>query len=213
MAGHLCVLPSIRTGTFTPSADLVPGFLYFLTVARCPRSRRQPGQHSDVDAQVPTAGIRDGGCDTRRGRVRLVGDARWFGHASGGGGRCSSRQGRAGRRPTQRCSRSCRAGALQRDTDAGDEHVLPGRLPGLADDRAASAEVRVLVRRGVSLMGSSSSIVRTAKAGRAVDDHGAVSPAGVATVSFRLYRYDTARGCMSMPGASGDRLARTAVRA
>ena len=65
---------------------------------------------------------------------------------------------------------------------------------GSATTQAASASVRVLVRRKVSLLGAGSATTRTAVAGRPVVLTAQLSPAGVAAVSFQLYRYDTARG-------------------
>ncbi len=64
---------------------------------------------------------------------------------------------------------------------------------GSATTQAASASVQVLVRRKVALLGPGSSVTRTAVAGRSVTLTAQVGPAGVAPVSFQLYRYDAAR--------------------
>jgi hypothetical protein len=76
-------------------------------------------------------------------------------------------------------------------------------FPGSATATAASAEVRVLVRRSVSLLGTGPSITRTAKVGRPVTLTAQVTPAGVTTVSFQRYRYDTLRGRWVYAGSNG----------
>ena len=65
---------------------------------------------------------------------------------------------------------------------------------GSATTQAASASIRVLVRRKVSLLGAGSATTRTAVAGLPVVLTAQVGPAGAVAVSFRLYRYDTTRG-------------------
>jgi hypothetical protein len=78
-----------------------------------------------------------------------------------------------------------------------------GSYPGSSTTVAASAEVRVLVRRGLVLLGPDPSTLRTATAGRPVTLTAQVAPAGVATVSFRLYRYDASRGKYVYAGSFG----------
>jgi hypothetical protein len=67
----------------------------------------------------------------------------------------------------------------------------PGSLTAAA---TTSNEVRVLVRRVVSLVGVSPSTTRTVRAGSSVTLTAQVSPpGGGARLSFRLYRYDATR--------------------
>jgi hypothetical protein len=59
---------------------------------------------------------------------------------------------------------------------------------------AQSAEVRVLVRRQVSLVGVAPTATRTVRAGTRVTLRAQVAPSGAgARLSFQLYRYDTAK--------------------
>ncbi len=69
---------------------------------------------------------------------------------------------------------------------------------------AESGAVRVIVRRTVALAGISSSVTRTVRAGKAITLSAQVGPpaAGV-SVSFRLYRYDPLRRTWRYAGSFG----------
>jgi hypothetical protein len=68
----------------------------------------------------------------------------------------------------------------------------------------AQADVRVLVRRSVVLVGRNSTVVSRAKVGASVNLTAAISPpsAGV-SVSFRVYRFDTTRRVWVYAGSKG----------
>ncbi len=76
--------------------------------------------------------------------------------------------------------------------------------PGAFGIAPAQAEVRVLVRRAVGLVGISSTVVSRAKVGRAVTLTARVNAvaAGV-PLSFRLYRFDTRRRAWVYAGSRG----------
>jgi hypothetical protein len=78
------------------------------------------------------------------------------------------------------------------------------RYPGAIGVAPSEADVRVLVRRSVSLVGRSSSVVSRARVGASVKLTAAVSPAADgASLSFRLYRFDPARRTWVYAGSRG----------
>ena len=74
---------------------------------------------------------------------------------------------------------------------------------GSAVASAASADAAAIVRRTVSLPGLSASTRQAARVGRPVTLRAQIAPAGVATVSFRLYRYDASRRHWVYAGSYG----------
>ena len=76
--------------------------------------------------------------------------------------------------------------------------------PGTSTVARAESEARVLVRRLVSLVGRSSSTIARARVGAAVTLTAAISPvsSGV-SVSFKLYRFDSARRAWVYAGSKG----------
>lgn len=201
--GTYVYYPSIRTGTFAPSADLIPGYVYFLTV----------GDVRDVAGNRVTAPswtlryLRPASLTLAAVPAVLV-----YGTSSSLAGSASIPAGES-------LQLESREGGAAAYVPVGP--ILPsgGRYTvtltpamntyyrvsyaGSPTTVAASAEVRVLVRRGVSLLGTGTSITRTATAGRPVTITAQVTPSGVATVSFRLYRYDTSRGRYVYAGSFG----------
>jgi hypothetical protein len=76
--------------------------------------------------------------------------------------------------------------------------------PGTPTTKAsASKDVRILVRRKVILLGSGPATTRTARAGTPVTLTTQVTPAGIAAVSFQLYRFDAVRGSYRYAGSFG----------
>jgi len=68
----------------------------------------------------------------------------------------------------------------------------------------AQADVRVLVRRSVALLGRDSTVVSRAKVGTPVTLTAAISPAAAGvSVSFRLYRFDVRRRAWIYAGSRG----------
>ncbi|MBA3876452.1 MAG: hypothetical protein C0498_05875 [Anaerolinea sp.] len=201
--GAYAYYPSIRTGTFVPSVDLVPGYAYFLTVGdvRDPAGNRVTApswtlrylRPASVTAAASPSVVVFGSSVTLGGSVTLpAGESLQLEAREGGAtayapvGPIVPSGGRYGLTLTPAMNTSYRV-----------------RYAGSPTTIAASAEVRVLVRRGVSLLGSGPSMTRTATAGRPVTITAQVSPAGVTTVSFRLYRYDASRGRYVYAGSFG----------
>ncbi len=174
-------------------ADLAPGYVYLVTVGdvRDLAGNRAVGGSWTIKRVLPA--VCDRGGDSQRGGCRLVRPA----------GR--GRRHPAGRVAGARCPGGwrdrVRAGSLGRAEwrpvrphhDADTEHLVSSELCGHRDHAGPSASVQVLVRRKVALLGPGSSVTRTAVAGRSVTLTAQVGPAGVAPVSFQLYRYDAAR--------------------
>jgi len=78
------------------------------------------------------------------------------------------------------------------------------RYDGAFGIAPAQADVRVLVRRSVALLGRDRTVVSRAKVGTPVTLVAAVGPASArVSVSFRLYRFDTARRSWVYAGSRG----------
>jgi hypothetical protein len=204
LPGASTYYPSIRTGTFTPSVDLVPGYVYFATVGdvRDLAGNRVTGAAtwtfrrllaSSVSAAVTAGVVAPGSSVTLSGTASIpVGES---------------------------LTLESRAGAAADYSAVGPLTLSGGRYAvtvtpvmntyyrvsyaGSPTTAASSATVRVLVRRGVTLPGTGPSVTRTAKAGHAITVSAAVTPAGIATVSFRLYRYDALHAKYVYAGSFG----------
>lgn len=195
--------PSIRTGTFTPSTDLVPGFIYFLTVAdvrdlagnrvSAPTWTLRYLRPASVTIAASPSIVVAGSSVTISGAVTLP---------AGETLQLETREGAAPAYTPVGPIASSGGHYTTGLTPAMNTYYRVG-YPGSPTTIAASAEVRVLVRRAVAVLGTGSSTVRTAKAGRPVTISAQVTPAGVASVSFRLYRYNTSRGLYVYAGSFG----------
>ncbi|MBF8290776.1 MAG: hypothetical protein HW391_1744 [Chloroflexi bacterium] len=201
--GTLVYYPSTRTGTFTPSVDLVPGYVYFLTIAdvRDVAGNRVTASSwtlkylrpASVAAVATPSVVVFGASVTVGGAVTLpAGESLQLDVREGG------------------ATAYAPVGPILPSGSGYSVTLTPAmntyyrvNYPGSPTTIAASAEVRVLVRRGVAVLGSASSVVRTATAGRPVAITAQVTPAGVAAVSFRLYRYDVSRGKYVYAGSFG----------
>lgn len=193
--GTYLYYPSIRTGTFIPSTDLAPGYVYFVTVAdvRDLAGNRVTGTGSWTIKRLLPASV----TVTSTPSVVVFGSpVRLAGVAAIPTGESLALDAREGG-----AAEYAPVGPLVPSAGRYDLTLTPARntwyrvsYAGSATTQAASAAVRVLVRRKVSLLGAGSATTRTAVAGRPVVITAQVGPAGVASVSFRLYRYDTARG-------------------
>ncbi len=202
--GTYAYYPSTRTGTFSPSVDLAAGYVYIVTV----------GDVRDLAGNR----VRDAGSWTLK---RLIGTsvtlaARPAIVVSGGAVDLAGTSVVPGGESVVLEAKPAGAAAY-----AAEGTLLPvdGRFavslvpatntwyrvsyPGSATAIASSAEVRVLVRRAVVLLGPGPATMRTAVARRPVTLVAQVSPAGVAKVSFRLYRYDAARRAYVYAGSFG----------
>jgi hypothetical protein len=195
--------PSIRTGTFTPSTDLVPGLIYFLTVAdvqdlagnrvTAPTWTLRYLRPASVTAVATPRVVVFGSSVKLGGSVTLP---------AGESLQLEAREGAATAYTPIGPVAPSAGGYTVALTPAMNTYYRVG-FPGSPTTVAASAEVRVLVRRAVSLLGSGSSTARTAQAGRPVTITAQLTPGGVATVSFRLYRYNAAGGRYVYVGSFG----------
>ena len=193
--GTYLYYPSTQTGTFELSADLAPGYVYFVTVADVrdlagnravvgswtlkrllPASVTVTATPSVVIAGLPV--VRLAGTVTIPAGASLALDAR---------------EGAATEFAPVR-SITPMAGTYALTVTPARNTVYRVSYAGTATTQAASASVQVLVRRKVALLGPGSATTRTAVAGRPVTLTAQVGPVGVAPVSFQLYRYDAARG-------------------
>ncbi len=203
--GAYVYYPSTRTGTFAPSVDLAPGFVYIVTV----------GDVRDVAGNR----VRDAGSWTLKrllptsvsltatpnvlvygGGVDLTGTASV---PSGESVALEVKPGGTADFATERTLFPVdgRFGlSFVPATNTWYRATYPGSPTAIA---SSSADVRILVRRKVVLLGPGAATTRTAVAGKPVTLTAQVTPAGAASVSFRLYRYDAARRAYRYAGSFG----------
>ena len=76
--------------------------------------------------------------------------------------------------------------------------------PGAFGVASATVEARILVRRSIVILGSSTTVASRAHVGSSVKLTAAIAPAAAGvSVSFRLYRYDSARRTWLYAGSNG----------
>jgi hypothetical protein len=195
--------PATRTGTFKPSADLAAGYVYFATVGdvRDLAGNRVTAPSWTFKYLKPVSVT-----GAAAPRVVAVGSS-------------VTLSGSASIPAGESLLLEAREGGVLEYTPIGP--ILPGggtysmtltpamntyyrvSFPGSATASPASAEVRVIVRRSVSLLGTGPTTTRTANVGRPVTITAQVTPAGVTTVSFQRYRYDARRGRWVYAGSNG----------
>ncbi len=206
VAGTYAYDPATATGTFMPAADLLLGTPYAVTVgpvadlagnriAPVPSWTITPLLPSSATLNVAPRIVSAGGTATLTGTVQPTGvaGAQVLGRAATAGGFTSVVQ-----LPSAGGSFSL---ALVPTMNTWYRVDVPG-TPVLA--AAQSPEVRVIVRRTVSLAGSAPSVTRSARAGTTVVVRAVALPAAAGlTISFRLYRYDAATGRYTYAGSRG----------
>jgi hypothetical protein len=202
--GAYAYYPSTRTGTFTPSVDLLPGYAYFATVGdvRDLAGNRVAGSGSWTLKYLQPASIAVAASQ----RVVVVGSSVTLsGSASIPAGESLLLEARQGGvleyTPVGPIAPS--GGSYSMTLTPAMNTYYRVSFPGSATASPASAEVRVIVRRSVSLLGAGPTTTRTADVGRPVTITAQVTPAGVTTVSFQRYRYDTRRGRWVYAGSNG----------
>ncbi len=193
LPGAYLYYPSIQTGTFTPSTDLAPGYLNFVTVGdvRDLAGNRAVGSSWTLKRLLPSSVT-----VAATPRVLVVGSqVTLAGSASIPAGESLALEAREGAATDYAPVRTIvpSGGRYGVTLTPARNTVYRMSYAGSATTQAASASVQVLVRRKVALLGPGSSVTRTAVAGRSVTLTAQVGPAGVAPVSFQLYRYDAAR--------------------
>ncbi len=194
-----------RTGRFVPSADLVPGAPYAVTVGRVrdvAGNEIAPMTSWTITPLAPTS--------LSLAASRSVVS---YGDSVGLSGRATG----VGQGLVQVEIRQATAASFVPVTSlgpVGGEFAMTALPPTNAWYRASyagsatqapssSVEVRVLVRRKVALLGPGPATTRTALAGRPVTLTVQVTPSGAAKVSFKLYRYDAVRRAYRYAGSFG----------
>lgn len=214
VGGSFAYLPATNTGTFTPTAPLTLGSLYIVTVGAVRDLAGnvagpigswtlKPLLATSLSLAASPGVVVYGSTTTISGRAPVP---------SSGGATLQQRAASSAEftavpgvptvSGTFSFNLTPRSNSVYRLSYAGS---------GVAA-ASVSAEVQVLVRRGVRLLGSAPSTVRTATAGKVVPITAQLAPAGPAVVTFRAYRYDTSRARYILVGSFG-RLADATGRA
>ena len=201
--GAYAYYPTIRTGTFTPAADLAPGYVYFATVgdvrdlagnrASAPSWTLKYLQPASIAVAASQRVVMVGSSVTLSGSASIPASESLLLEARQGGALEYT--------PVGPIVPS--GGSYSMTLTQAMNTYYRVSYPGSATASPASAEVRVIVRRSVSLLGAGPTTTRTANVGRPVTITAQVTPAGVTTVSFQRYRYDTRRGRWVYAGSNG----------
>ena len=197
---------STNTGTFVPAADLIPGSPYVVTIGQVRDVAGNPAQPISSWTVTP---LRPTRLDISISPtvVAVGGSVDIGGTSSGLDGEnilLSIRQG--GSTIVREVGPFVPSAGRLAATQAPETNTwYRWRYLGNATSAATeSSEFRVLVRRGVSLVGVASARTRTTVAGTKTSLVAQVSPAiPIAKVSFQLYRYDTARRAYVYSGSYG----------
>ncbi len=202
--GTYAYYPTTRTGTFTPSSDLLPGYVYFATIGNVQdlAGNKVAGAASWTLSYVPASSV----------------TAFVLPHVSVVGTRVTL-SGTATLPVGASLNLEARTGAAADYAPVGSIVPSDGRYSlqltpamntyyrvsyaGSAVARPASAQAAAIVRRTVSLTGVGASVTYAAKLGRSVALRAQIAPPGVTKVSFRLYRYDAVRRGWVYAGSYG----------
>ena len=179
LPGTYLYYPSIRTGTFTPTADLAPGYVYFVTVANvrdAAGNRAVAGSWTikrllpaSVTATATPSVVVTGSSVTLAGTASIP---------SGASLALDAREGAATEyAPIRTIVPS--AGRYGITLTPARNTVYRVSYAGSATTQEASASVQVLVRRKVALLGPGSATTRMAVAGKPVTLTAQVGPVGV----------------------------------
>jgi hypothetical protein len=194
-----------RTGSFVPSGNLQPGALYVVTVG-------------DVDDIAGNRVITSGSWSiTPLNPTTLTSTASPKVLARGGSARIDVALAGAPLPATITVEGSVGGGAgipmapISTDTGRNSLLVTPTanttyrfRYAGAFGVAPAQADVVVLVRRSVVLVGRDRAVVSRARVGASVNLTAAINPAAAGvSVSFRVYRFDTARRVWVYAGSKG----------
>jgi hypothetical protein len=205
--GDYTYYPSIATGTFTPSADLAIGSTYIVTVGdvrdlagnrvrdSASWTIRRLLATSVSLAAKPTVVVSGGSVS-----LSLTADL-----PTGEPVILESKPGGVADFVTQQSILPI-DGHYVRTFVPQSNLTFRATYPGSATSAASnSAEVRILVRRKVWMAGPGPATTRRSVTGTSLTLAAQVAPAGVASVSFRLYRYDARIGGYRYAGSLGRR--------
>jgi hypothetical protein len=203
--GTYAYYPSIATGTFTPSADLALGLTYLVTVGDV---RDVAGNRVGITGSWTLKRLAPTSVSLVPSATVLV-----YGDTVGLTGTADVPSG-------EPVALEARLGGATDFTVVDEIVPQDGRLDislvpssnttyratyagSATASRSNSSEIRVLVRRKVVLQGPGPATTRSATAGQPVTLTAQLSPGGVATVSFRLYRFDPALRTYRYAGSFG----------
>ncbi len=199
---------SSRTGAFTPSRDLVAGSAYIVTVGpvRDIAGNSLVGFGSWVVVPLQPTSL---SLSASSSVIATGGSAVLVVRASGLDGAdviLEARQGASDQVVATGPYRPA-AGVLEIGVEPAMNTTYRVRFLGTPTTASASSgEVRVLVRRAVSIVGPAPSVTRTSLSGKPVAITAMVAPKSpTAGLSFRLYRYDPARRAYVYAGSFGRR--------
>ncbi len=202
--GSYLYYPTTRTGTFTPASDLQAGYVYIAAVGdvRDLAGNKVSGAPSWTFSYLPTSSV----TASLTPRVSVVGTSVTLsGTATLPPGASLQLESRARAAtdysPVEQIVSSNGKYSLTLIPSENTNYRVS--YAGSAVASPASAEAAAIVRRTVSLTNVTATTRHTARIGRPVTLQAQVAPAGITTVSFRLYRYDTARRRWVYAGSHG----------
>jgi hypothetical protein len=195
-----------QLGTFVPDADLVAGAPYIVTVG--PVTDAAGNRVASLGSWIVTPLVPSRLTLTAAPTVvARGGSAVLSGVASGQGPNptleLASRSATGDAVPITSLSVSA-DGRVQLTVRPATNTTYSLSYSGTSTIASAQAEVRVLVRRSVALVGVTSSSVASARVGRSVRIVASIVPATAgASVSLRMYRYDAGRRLWVYAGSRG----------
>ena len=198
--------PAGQLGTFVPAADLVAGAPYIVTVG--PVTDLAGNRVASLGSWIVTPLLPSRvTLATAPAVVARGGSAVLSGVASGVGADATlgmTSQPATGAAVTVAVLPVGADGRVQLTVRPAMNTTYSLSYPGTSTIAPAQAEVRVIVRRSVALVGVTSSSVASARVGRSVRILASVGPAAAGvSVSLRMYRYDAARRLWVYAGSRG----------
>lgn len=197
--------PPNQTGSFVPSTPLSPGALYVVTVGNVSdvAGNRVTSTGSwPITPLIPTSLIAIAASRVLLRGVSTTVDVVLDGAPLPATIEVESSAGAAELAPLP---------AISTDDGSNSLIVTPSsnttyrfRYTGAFGVAPSQADVRILVRRSVILVGRNSAVVARGRVGSPIQLTAAISPAGAGvSVSFRLYRFDAARRVWLYAGSRG----------
>jgi hypothetical protein len=193
------------TGTFVPRADLRPGIAYILTLGPVtdPAGNAPPPRGSWVLTPLHPSSVT---LTASPPLVALGGSSRLEGIVEGASAstELSLTATPAGGAPIDLGWVTTADGRFALEVRPGSNTTYRVSYPGTVEIAPSAAERRVVVRRGIGLVGRSPSVVARGTVGRGIELLVQVSPvAPRAGLSFRLYRFDPAARAYRYAGSFG----------
>ena len=206
VTGRYTLVAAGQLGTFVPDADLVAGMPYIVTVG--PVTDAAGNRVASLGSWIVTPLVPSRLTLTaaptvvaRGGSAVLSGVASGLG--ANGALELASRSATGDAVPITSLSVSA-DGRVQLTVRPAMNTTYSLGYSGTSTIAPAQADVRVLVRRSVALVGVTSSSVASARVGRSVRIVASIGPAAAgASMSLRMYRYDAGRRLWVYAGSRG----------